>query len=471
MPGNCSCVPSCCRIVRKPHDELVELPRDHVPGVRRVLRDGNGGTRQLLSTSRIAVEGFQRLRDALRRHLSHLERRELRYVAPRRRNQLGAATPQLGTRRVVRDDLCGARRAVLEADEPPAFAHRRIDPDVTGVVEQVELVVADNLATERVHRQPLAEPALPNHRPELSFGCIAHDGVVEAQPDVRRLAGDEHGEPADGEVDAFALVGPARIEDDKRLAGVGEVAEHASLRLRAAPRCERGLLQLREGMEAIPIDAVRNDVDRREVAIGLLLTQSAEGSFELRAGEVGVGDDSVRLRERRSVLFVRDPAVQRNAGDDLQAVPIRAEEAQVVVEHPDVVHDEDQRRSNLLDQPLGLEGREDVAALRIGGIDGQAAVADDLAGVADAEEVDLVPVRQPSHDARHHPRQACSGDVEADRDEPHARRCFMQAAGSRRGLASRRTSRAPRARRRAAYACRTSRRSPRRIGSGRAPRS
>src|SRR5205823_10251526 len=133
-------------------------------------------------------------------------------------------------------------------------------------------------------------------------------------PDVRRLAGREHGEPADGEIDAFALVGPAGVEDDKRLAGVRPVAEHASLRLRAALRCERGLLQLREGIEAIPIDAVRNDVDRREVAIGLLLTQSAEGSFELLAGELGVSDDSVRLRERRGLLFVRDPAVQRNAG-------------------------------------------------------------------------------------------------------------------------------------------------------------
>lgn len=75
-----------------------------------------------------------------------------------RRNQLGAATPQLGTRRVVRDDLAGARRAVLEADQAPAFAHRRVDPDVTSVVERVELAVADDPAAERVHLQPLAEP-------------------------------------------------------------------------------------------------------------------------------------------------------------------------------------------------------------------------------------------------------------------------------------------------------------------------
>ena len=52
-----------------------------------------------------------------------------------------------------------------------------------------------------------------------------------------------------------------------------------------------------------------------------------------------------------------------------------------------------------------------------------------------------MPVSQPSQDAVHHPRQACADNVEADRDEPHARRWFIQLASCR-PLASRRTSRA-----------------------------
>lgn len=85
------------------------------------------------------------------------------------------------------------------------------------------------------------------------------------------------------------------------------------------------------------------------------------------------------------------------------------------------MHDQDQRRPDLLDQPDGLESREDVTALQVGGIDGQAAVADDLARVADAEEVNFVPVSKLSQDAVHDSRQAGAGDVEADRDEPHVR--------------------------------------------------
>src|SRR5215217_9115652 len=92
--------PARYALSRESDDEIVELPRDDIPRVRGVLRDGHGGTRQPLSTYRIAIERLERPRDALRRHFSHLQHRELGYVAPRRRDQLGAAAPQLGTRRV-----------------------------------------------------------------------------------------------------------------------------------------------------------------------------------------------------------------------------------------------------------------------------------------------------------------------------------------------------------------------------------
>src|SRR5829696_2085103 len=125
--------PARYALSRKPDDEIVELPRDDIPRVRGILRDGHGGTRQPLSTYRIAIERLKCPRDALRRHFSHLKYRELGYVAPRRRDQLGAPAPHLGTRRVVGNDLGRAGGAVLAADQPPALPHRRVDPHVAGV--------------------------------------------------------------------------------------------------------------------------------------------------------------------------------------------------------------------------------------------------------------------------------------------------------------------------------------------------
>ena len=141
---------------------------------------------------------------------------------------------------------------------------------------------------------------------------------------------------------------------------------------------------------------MRNDVHRGKVTRRFFFTQPAEGSFELGTGELRVGDDPVRLFERRGVLGADDRPVEGDVGDDLQSVPMRAEEAQVVLEEPEVVQDENDVGVDVVDEPPGLERREDVAAFRVGRVDRQAAIANDLARVADPEIVNLVPVRQPA---------------------------------------------------------------------------
>src|SRR4029077_2210120 len=157
-------------------------------------------------------------------------------------------------------------------------------------------------------------------------------------------------------------------------------------------------------MEAVQVDAVRNDVDGGKFASAPFRTQPVEGAFELAAGKLGVDHDPIGLFEGRSLIFFRDPAVQRDVADDLQAVPIWSENPQIMVEAPDVVQDEDKVGVDLSNQSLRLERREDVAAFRIGGIDRQAAITNYLAGIADAKIMDLMAIREPPHDAVHHPR-------------------------------------------------------------------
>jgi len=72
---------------------------------------------------------------------------------------------------------------------------------------------------------------------------------------------------------------------------------------------------------------------------------------------------------------------------------------------------------NLFNQPGGLECGEHVAALRIGGVDSQAAIADDFAAISNAEIVNFMPASQTPQDAVHHSRQARAGSVETDRDQ------------------------------------------------------
>src|SRR5262249_3720173 len=56
----------------------------------------------------------------------------------------------------------------------------------------------------------------------------------------------------------------------------------------------------------------------------------------------------------------------------------------------------------------------DVATFRIGRMNRQTAITNRFAGIADAQIVNLVTIREPPHDAVHHPRQTGAVGVEAD---------------------------------------------------------
>ena len=165
------------------------------------------------------------------------------------------------------------------------------------------------------------------------------------------------------------------------------------------------MLQLREWMEAVEVDAVRDDIDSGKFAAAAFLAQPVEGAFKLLLGKLRVDHDPVGALEGRCILFVDDLAVERDVTDDFEPVPIGSENIQIMGKAPDVVQDEHQRGIDLLDHSLGLERREDVAAFRIGRINRQTAIADRFAGIADAEIVNLMTVREPPHDVVHHPRQ------------------------------------------------------------------
>ena len=157
-------------------------------------------------------------------------------------------------------------------------------------------------------------------------------------------------------------------------------------------------------MEAAAVDAMRDDVDSGKGALAPLRAQAVEGVFKLPAGKIGVDDHPIGLLERGCIVLVADPAVERDVAGDLQTIAKRAERAQIMVEVPDILQNEDERRVDLLDHAAGLKGGKDIAAMRIGRVNGQAAIADRLAGIADAEIVDFVTVGEPPHDAVHHPR-------------------------------------------------------------------
>src|SRR5436189_7353 len=91
-----------------------------------------------------------------------------------------------------------------------------------------------------------------------------------------------------------------------------------------------------------------------------------------------------------------------------------------MLEVPDVVEDKNKVGVDLFDQFLRLERRKGVAALQIGRMKRQAAIADRLAGIADTEIVNLMATAEPPHDAVHYPRQTGAVRVEADGDELEA---------------------------------------------------
>ena len=98
--------------------------------------------------------------------------------------------------------------------------------------------------------------------------------------------------------------------------------------------------------------------------------------MKLPAGKIRVDDDPVGMFERGRIVLVADIAIERNVTGDLQAIPTGSEDPQVMVEVPDVVENEDQPGFDFVDQSPGLKGREHIAAVQIGRINGQPTIMD-----------------------------------------------------------------------------------------------
>jgi hypothetical protein len=169
-------------------------------------------------------------------------------------------------------------------------------------------------------------------------------------------------------------------------------------------------------MEERRVDPMRDHIDDRKLAFATFLTQPRKSALELFAGEVCVDHDTISLFERRCILFVDDFAVQRNVTNDLQPITVRAKDPQVILEHPDVVQNKNDLRVDLFNQSFCLERREDIAALRIRGMNCQALVTYCFAGIPNSQIVNLVTIRESPHDAVHYSRQSCAVSVESDGD-------------------------------------------------------
>src|SRR5436309_73334 len=139
---------------------------------------------------------------------------------------------------VVWNNLSRASRAVLQADQPPTFAHRTINAHIASVIEQIKFVVADDPAAERIKMKTVLELKPPDERVNQFLLRLAHDGVMQTEPNVLRLACGKLGEPFNREVNPFSLVGPTRVEHNERRFQIREVAEDFSLRLCATLRVE-----------------------------------------------------------------------------------------------------------------------------------------------------------------------------------------------------------------------------------------
>src|SRR4029077_5549120 len=203
-----------------------------------VLRRFKRRLRQLPAALRILIEVIESLGDAFGGNFSQLQGGKLRYVTPRRREQLPASAPEFGAGAVCGNNLGGTGGAVLEADETPTFSHRRVDAHVASIVQQVQLAVVENAAGERVQVKPLLESEPLDKRFELFPLRLAHDRVMQAQAHVGRLAGGKPGEPLDGQVDALSFVGPAGVEHDEGALRIRKAGKHLSLRLGAGRRSE-----------------------------------------------------------------------------------------------------------------------------------------------------------------------------------------------------------------------------------------
>src|SRR5262245_26763481 len=143
-------------------------------------------------------------------------------------------------------------------------------------------------------------------------------------------------------------------------------------------------------METILVDTVRNDIDQWKLTAAPFLAQPAEGALNFFPGKLGADDDPVGVFERCRIALVHDLAIQRDAADALQPIPIRSKNSQIMAEAPDVLENENQRGVDLVNQSLRLEGGENIAAFQIGRMDRQTAVTDRFTGVADTQIVNLV---------------------------------------------------------------------------------
>ena len=72
-------------------------------------------------------------------------------------------------------------------------------------------------------------------------------------------------------------------------------------------------------METVAVDAVRDDIDGGKFASAALRAQPVKSAFELLVGKLRVDHDPVGLLERRGILFIRDPAVERDVTGDRPA--------------------------------------------------------------------------------------------------------------------------------------------------------
>src|SRR5437660_1622085 len=168
-------------------------------------------------------------------------------------------------------------------------------------------------------------------------------------------------------------------------------------------------------MKAAAVDTVRDHFDERKFA-ALLRTEPGERAFELFAGKLRIDDDTICAFERPRVVLVGNFSVERDVADDLQPLSVRTESPQVMAEVPDVVQDKNEFGIDLLNQAFGLKRRMNVAAVQIGRINCQTAIADRFPRIADAEIVNLMGVREPPQDTVHHAGQAGALRVESDGD-------------------------------------------------------
>src|SRR5215471_5441026 len=140
---------------------------------------------QPLPEFRIAIQVLESLRDTLGGDFAHLEDSERRYVTLDHRDQLSMPAPDLTARSMVGNHLRRSSGCMFKAHQAPALAHCRVDSYVAGVVQQVQLAVANRDRSQRAHEDAVLDSMLSDEFCNPFFVRIAPDGVMQAQPDMR----------------------------------------------------------------------------------------------------------------------------------------------------------------------------------------------------------------------------------------------------------------------------------------------